>query len=479
MSGTSHPANAYQWSNIDATVISTSFVAQGNPKLRIDAGYFGIDALAASGAIERIPHSRLGDLVSVFRKGIFDIKADTYSETGDGVPFVRIGDLKGGLINKDTTEWITHSAHEAEQKTTLVYGDIILSKTAYPAACFVNLEECNLSQDTIAVKLTVAAKKDFKEGYIVAFLNSSFGMPLMQREFQGNVQEHLSLDDGKKLKIPKIKMALQAQIDGLYRQADRVRDSARASLAKAEEILSTSLGLDKVKPADAPGFIVSFSSLSGSKRLDSQFHAPRIRQIIDVLSKSGLTVADVAIPRRQRFDKALCQSFDYIEIGDVGDAGTVGSSRLACADAPSRATWHVQDDDVITSMVRPIRRLSAQISKEQAGFVCSSGFVVLTPKNIKPEVLLTFLRLPVVCELMDLYASASMYPAISEADLLNLPFPKVTSPTSTQICSLVKQARDARTSAADMLIKAVNAVEVAIQSGESAALAFLAKRPQQ
>ncbi len=56
----------------------------------------------------------------------------------------------------------------------------------------------------------------------------------------------------------------------------------------------------------------------------------------------------------------------------------------------------------------PIRRLSAIISPEQNGHVCSSGFVVLNPKRIAPEVLLTYLRLTIICELMDLHTSASL-----------------------------------------------------------------------
>ena len=38
------------------------------------------------------------------------------------------------------------------------------------------------------------------------------------------------------------------------------------------------------------------------------------------------------------------------------------------------------------------------------------------------EVLLTYLRLPVFCELINLHTTASMYPAIAATDLLALPF---------------------------------------------------------
>ena len=41
---------------------------------------------------------------------------------------------------------------------------------------------------------------------------------------------------------------------------------------------------------------------------------------------------------------------------------------------------------------------------------------VLTPEEIEPELLLVYLRLPLVCELLDLHTTASMYPAISTTE---------------------------------------------------------------
>jgi hypothetical protein len=77
---------------LNARTIRLSLVKHDNAKLRIDAGYFSKHALVAVEAIAGILYEKPGDLASVFRKGIFDIKADTYSESGEGVPFIRIGD---------------------------------------------------------------------------------------------------------------------------------------------------------------------------------------------------------------------------------------------------------------------------------------------------------------------------------------------------------------------------------------------------
>lgn len=132
-------------------------------------------------------------------------------------------------------------------------------------------------------------------------------------------------------------------------------------------------------------------------------------------------------------------------------------------------------NDIITSTVRPIRRLSAQIDPDQNGYVCSSGFVVLEPTGIRPELLLTFLRLPIICELMDLLASASMYPAISEAEILGLPLPSVDDATEKAVVAAVQEGRAARARAHSLLDAAKRAVEIAIEDSEVAALAYLDK----
>ena len=458
------------------SVISLSELRAGNPKQRMDSQYFGHAALAATAAIEAKPFVRLGSIVDVFRKGIFDIKAESYTEQGDGVPFVRIGDLRDGLINAATTEWISAEAHELEKKTALKFADIIISKTAYPAAAFVNVAECNTSQDTIAVKLSKTAQSHFKSGYVIAFLNSRIGMTLMQREFQGNVQLHLSLDDGKKLPIPKLNFEFQTKIDNLIRAIDAVNVEQELALEKAELALLASLGLDGWAPPEPLTYTARAADAVTSVRLDAQFHAPRIRALLDLLSRDGRKLSDIAAPRRDRFSASKHDHFNYIEIGDVEGGGGLAATLLDSAEAPSRATWHVRTGDVLTSTVRPIRRLSAIVAPEQEGYVASSGFAVLQPTRVTSEVLMTFLRLPAICGLMDLYASASMYPAISEADILGLPIPIFSEALSEAVTQSVQSAFAARERSRALLAYAKRAVEIAIEEGEVAALAYLAEK---
>ena len=99
--------------------------------------------------------------------------------------------------------------------------------------------------------------------------------------------------------------------------------------------------------------------------------------------------------------------------------------------------------------------------------------MVLQPTYVRPEVLLTYLRLPIFCELMDLHTSASMYPAISEKDLLSLPFAPPDPVTETAICDAVTNARTAHSRAAALLDGANSGVEIGIEQNEETATRFL------
>jgi hypothetical protein len=187
-----------------------------------------------------------------------------------------------------------------------------------------------------------------------------------------------------------------------------------------------------------------------------------VQKILARLSEQGLRIRDVATLREEVFSPTLGRKFRYIEIGDVAANTLVSSVELLGEDAPSRAKNIVRGGDVIASTVRPIRRLSGLIAREQDGWVCSSGFAVLRPHGVSPEYLVAYLRLPPVCELMDAYTTATMYPAISVPDLLNMPFYQPDDRLVTRLCETLRHVRTASGNAERKLEEARRLIEAAI-----------------
>ena len=66
-----------------------------------------------------------------------------------------------------------------------------------------------------------------------------------------------------------------------------------------------------------------------------------------------------------------------------------------------------------------------------------------------------------------------MYPAITDADIFNLPFPPIPDDVAERVTRSVRAARMAKAAAASTFEAAKRGVELAIQDGELAAMDYL------
>ena len=115
------------------------------------------------------------------------------------------------------------------------------------------------------------------------------------------------------------------------------------------------------------------------------------------------------------------QIINYIEIGDVNfEKGIIGYTEYSFEKAPSRARRIVHSEDVIVSTVRTYLKAIATVKEEFDGFIASTGFAVLTPKEIYFK-LLSYLVLTngFIDSVISLSKGVS-YPSITSQDLLNI-----------------------------------------------------------
>lgn len=391
----------------------------------------------------------------------------------EGIPYYRGQDVTDRFFAETASPiCITQDAYERKymRRSYLERGDVLLSIIG-------TIGELSLvaSDDpaTCSCKLAILRPREIAPEFLAVFLRSEHGQNQIERLTRGAVQKGLILEDMDQLWVPHVSEDLEKRIAQVVRGARNAQETSGDKVTEAEATLLAALGLADWTPPEPLSYTARASDAFAAGRLDARFFAPRIQALLDILGRDGRSLGDIARPRRQKFRPQDCAIFNYIEIGDIDGSGAATSTPLACAEAPSRATWHVRPGDIITSTVRPIRRLSAQIAPEQDGYVCSSGFVVIDPHKIAPELLLTFLRLPVICELLDIYASASMYPAVTDAHIFGLPFPQIDAAVEAQVVASIQDARQAKAQAAHLLEAAKRAVEIAIEDGEPAALAFL------
>lgn len=147
----------------------------------------------------------------------------------------------------------------------------------------------------------------------------------------------------------------------------------------------------------------------------------RVRFVSSTLGRipAGWTVkglSDVAeVNRAQIKVNAAPAELQYVDISSVSPGQIDTITTYAFADAPGRARRIVQHGDVLWSCVRPNRRSHALVMHPEADTIASTGFAVLTAKDVP----FTFLYESTTTDDFVAYltnnATGAAYPAVSAA----------------------------------------------------------------
>ena len=139
---------------------------------------------------------------------------------------------------------------------------------------------------------------------------------------------------------------------------------------------------------------------------------------------------------------------------------------------PDNAKIITQKSDVLVSTVRPNRGAVAIL--EDDGLLVSGAFTVLRERGkYKKEVLQVLLRLPLYRDWLLRYNVGTSYPVIKDDDVLNMPIPLFEDAVQKEIAAKVQESFALRRQSKQLLEYAKQAVEMAIEQGEDAALEWL------
>lgn len=437
------------WSIVNLSALSHTF--------RLDAEYYQPNYLGFEK--ETIKGELLDALVQAIMHPMEIIRV--YSDCGLRILLAQ--NIRPNYLDLATEAYMSPAVKSTIARNFLKSGDILMTRSGAnfgDTACYLG--------DPAAIyacaDCLIIRPANVPPGYLSTFFNTKIGRELLTRGAYGMAQPHIAPTYLRELRIPRLGN-LEKVIHGMVEEAYALRRQSITIYQQAEAALSIALGLDRVDLAPGLFYEDTFSHAASVGRLDAEYFSPRMQRVIKTLSRDGLTIADKAPLAKRHFKPIPGQPFEYIEIADIGTSGIAESKTVLGEDAPSRATWIVRPGDIITTTVRPIRRLSAVVLPEQNGFVCSSGFAVLKAREIEPELLLTYLRLPLVAELLDLHTTASMYPAISTTDLLRIPVSLPDPGARTEIVSKVRESLSARAESIRLLEEAKSTVEAAILEG--------------
>lgn len=183
-------------------------------------------------------------------------------------------------------------------------------------------------------------------------------------------------------------------------------------------------------PARVPGFREQRRIASVLTALDGKIeHNLRLAERLDVVCEQLF---------RELLDRSRAEGWDEASVGSVADLNAVSHSarhhpteieyidisgtsprriekttRYTWPDAPSRARRIVRAGDTLISTVRPERRSLVFVAQGSEGLTASSGFAVLSPRDVSPVLLYRATTSDQAIAHFSSSATGSAYPAVN------------------------------------------------------------------
>lgn len=211
---------------------------------------------------------------------------------------------------------------------------------------------------------------------------------------------------------------------------------------------------------------VNFSYLLDKNRIDSEFYKKEDVDLEDFMLSicNGKKLKDETSEIQERFTKTMSDTIQYNDIGNTDTYyGLIKENIINSSDAPGRATFINLKDDVLISSVRPNRNANAIVNEKNILQVGSNGFCNLRSNGIDPNYIFIFSKTKYFIQMLMRATTSSMYPSVSNRDIINTPFfipneQEVKNISSNVITAreLQKKAQEYYENAAELLNKELN-----------------------
>ncbi|MEF1168998.1 restriction endonuclease subunit S [Vibrio campbellii] len=168
------------------------------------------------------PLIALGDLCHMVTKGTTPTSIG-YDFASEGIPFLRIQNLRDNSVNLDDVLYIASTTHQALKRSTIKAGDVLITiagtigRTAIVPSDF---PECNCNQAVAIIRFDIERLYPL---YLLHWLNSIDARAQISGKKVTATISNLSLGQIKNLKIPLPPLETQKQIAAVLEKADQLR----------------------------------------------------------------------------------------------------------------------------------------------------------------------------------------------------------------------------------------------------------------
>ncbi|MBT0964164.1 hypothetical protein [Denitromonas iodatirespirans] len=434
---------------------------------RFDAEYFRRAYVVCEEAVIRSGRSvRLRDEKAFVQRG----QQPAYAE--HGLPVINSKHVKGMFVSLTDENRL---AVPMGRGPLIKKDDVLINGTGLGTIGRVSLyvSSANALPDN---HVTITRSKTFEPEFLAAFLNGKYGQAQIQRRVRGSSgQVELYPFDILEVSIWQATAALRARICDLYATSFEKRNKASRRLAEPDDLLLAELGLVGWAPPQPLTFTASASSALAAERIDAQFFRPLFAEVEARLLATGSACelgSILSTNARGRQPQYADDGLPVINSKHVRTNRVILADNRTATEAGSATVIETGDVLVNGTGEGTIGRAAPYLHGQRA--LPDNHVTVLRTDRVDPVYLAVFLNSPLGQWQIERHIKGSsgqveLYPS----DIARIMIWDAPDAVQQSVKAAILSAFDEERRANDLLEAAKRAVEIAIEDGEPAAMAYL------
>ncbi len=424
--------------------------------------YYRQDFLSLANSLRKWPTIKVGSVAFVTDGEHGSPEWDENS----GIRYITAEHIRPNEILDSEMRTISRRQDSRNSRCRLREGDVLVySVGAYSgfAACAEpHLFPASIPRSVAIIRLNEHAK--INPAFLSVFLNSKFGLFQSYRFRAGNSQPVLALEKIRKYEIPLVSDVFQEKIEELYSLAYRSRCDSRGLVHKAQSLLESEFGLDKLSCDKSIRFGARFSEVSlgqtiSANRIDAQCFSPSALQYEQALAKlqnvKPLRLLTASMLKGAQQEESSTGKIPYASIKHIrnNEIVTEGSS-LSFDGMPIS----YRNDLLLAITGATIGKIGLVSRYEELTF---SGDMLAIRANgsIDPHYLLAVLSHCVGQVQLQRWITGSTNGHLSPHDVGRVLVPRLDKETESKIASLMKESIDKTHESERLLNQAKRLVE--------------------
>ena len=440
--------------------------------LRLDAEYYQPEYLSLNSKLKNQKSKFLADLAKNIICGPFGSAILQEDYRAAGVPLIRVSDLNDWFVRDDDLVFIKESLSEKMKRYQVTDGDIVVSQRG-TIAMFSRVTNIfpkwNISANLISIKKSPQIDFD----YLLAFLNSFYGINQLYHKLSGQVQPKITTDDVRQILIFVPDIEKQREIAKFIQNSRHGQESSKSLYSQAENLLLTELGLSESKAweDETLSYIVNLSEAKSAHRADAEYFQPKYEKIVSLIRTNGGTVLGDLATMKKGIEPGSESYQDegklFIRVSSLSKNGIEDKDQKYLSDElyqKLKKNYEPKVGEIL--LTKDATPGVAYVMKEPIEGIVSGGILRLKLKNEKVENEYLALCLNSVIGQMQAKrdGGGSIITHWRPEQIKNILIPILPKSTQQKIADLVQKSHEARKKAKELLEEAKQKVENAIEN---------------